>query len=374
LLTILLALIGRFIRQVDPAPRLAACRKILVVDPAFIGDMVMSTPAYRAIRGHIPGARIDAMIFEAGRPVFRNNPNVDGLHVIPRDSIVGQLRTALRLRRERFDLIINLYTGLRMNFWAWLIGAPIRTGYDYRHRGCFHNLRVPIPTRTVQTIYRPEECLILLERAFGWTIADRRMVFTVFDEDLRAAGAVLERLGCRPGEALVGFHTNAVSRREKKVWEPWKFGELADLLIERYGVRIVFTGGPGDRDHVAGIVALVRNRERTASAAGETDLSQLGAMLTRFALFVTLDTGPLHIAVAVDTPTLGLVGGVPFDIVIPPRHPRFRGLSARPARVYGMEPVAGLSVREVADAVESMRAELNLFDARGVTTGRGSTH
>jgi ADP-heptose:LPS heptosyltransferase len=366
LLTILLALIERLIGEVDPGTPLAACRKVLMVDPAFIGDMVRSTPAYRAVKERIPGVRLDAMIFEAGRPVFRHNPNVDELHVIPRRSLIGQLRTVLRLRRERYDVIINLYTGLRMNFYCWLIGAPLRVGYNFRHRGCFHNRRVPIATRTVQTIYRPEECLILLERAFGWTIGERNMVFSVFDEDRRAVDEVLGRLGCGPGDVLVGFHTNCVSRRDEKLWEDGRFAGLADEMIRKYGVKIVFTGSEADRSHVDSIITLVRNREGVVSTVGLVNLSQLGALLRRFALFVTLDTGPLHISIAVDTPTFALVGGVPLDLGIPPGRPRFRGLVAGAFAPSGPASLSGFSVQDVGDAIERMRGDLDLFSVRGL--------
>lgn len=340
-----------------------------MVDPAFLGDMVMSTPAYRAVKSMLPGARLDAMIFQAGRPVFRHNPFADRVHVIPARSLLGQLRTALRLRRERYDVIINLYTGLRMNFFCWVIGAPLRVGYNYRHRGCFHNRRVPIGTRTVLTIYRPEECLILLERAFGWTIPDRRMVFTIFEDDRRAVDEILGRLGCGQDEVLVGFHTNSLSRRDEKLWEPEKFASLADAMVRRYGVKIVFTGSEADRSHVESIIRLIECRENVVSTAGMTDLSQLGALLRRFALFVTVDTGPLHISIAVDTPTFGLIGGLPIDIIIPPGHDRFRGIAAGPSSPSGLQSLSALAVETVADAIEKMRSDLNLFGVRGPSPG-----
>lgn len=369
MLTILLSLIERLVGEVDPGPHLASARKILMVDPAFIGDMVRSTPAYRAVKERVPGVRLDAMIFEAGRAVFRHNPNVDRLHVIPQRSLPGQLRTALRLRRERYDVVVNLYTGLRMNFLCWIVGAPLRVGYNFRHRGCFHNRRVPIATRTVQTIYRPEECLVLLERAFGWTIAERGMVFAVFDDDRRAADELLVRLGCAPGEVLVGLHTNCMSRRDEKLWEPGKFARLADALIAKYRVKVVFTGSDADRGHVESIIAMVKDRAGVVSTAGAASLSVLGALLTRFALFVTLDSGPLHISIAVGTPTFGLVGGVPLDLVIPPGRPEFQGIAAGRFAPGGPASLSALTVGEVEAAIETMRRKLNLFNAQSHSTG-----
>jgi ADP-heptose:LPS heptosyltransferase len=348
---------------------LEAARNVLMVDPAFIGDMVMSSPAYRAVKSNLPGVRLDAMIFQAGRPVFRNNPFVDRLHVIPNDSLLGQVRTAIRLRRERYDVIINLYTGLRMNFLCWLIGAPLRVGYNYRHRGCFHNRRVPIETRTVLSIYRPEECLILLEMAFGWTIPDRSMVFTVFEDDVKAVDGILGSLGCGPDDVLVGFHTNSLSRRDLKLWEPEKFALLADRMIRKYGVKIVFTGSDSDRHHVDSIVRLIENGGSVVSMTGRVNLSQLGALLKRFALFVSIDTGPLHISIAVDTPTLGLIGGVPLDIVIPQGQRRFRGIGAGPSSRTGLKSLSRLAVEEVGDVIEKMRSELNLFGTREPSLG-----
>lgn len=369
MLTGLLSLIERFVREKDPAPHLAACRKVLMIDPAFIGDMVRSTPAYRAVKERIPGVRVDAFIFEPGRRVFRHNPHADGLHVVPSRSFLGQLAVALRLRRERYDVIINLFTGLRMNFFCLLMGAPLRVGYNYRHRGCFHNRRVPIATRTVQTIFRPEECLILLEKAFGWTIEDRAMEFTLFDEDRRAAGDVLAEKGCVAGVPLVGFHTNSNSRRDEKRWGAEKFAALADELISRFGVTAVFTGTEDDRQYVDSILALVRNRGSVVSTVGLLNLGQLGALIERCDLFVTLDTGPLHIAIAVKTPTFALVGGVPLDLVVPPGNPRFRGIAAGYADSAPLKSLRDLGVGEAVAAIASMHRDLKLFGAGARATG-----
>lgn len=371
--TLLLSLIERLIPETDPASHLANCRKVLIVDPAFIGDMVRSTPAYRAVKEKIPGVRIEALIFEAGRPVFRHNPNADLVRILPQRSLAGQIATAFRLRRERYDAIINLYTGLRMNFLCWLIGAPLRAGYNYRHRGCFHNRRVPIATRTVQTTYRPEECLLLLERAFGWSIENRSMVFTVFDEDRVAAGAALARLGVGREIPVVGVHANSVSRREDKRWAPEKFAALADELIERYRAAVVFTGTAADAPTVEEILGFVRHRDRAFSAAGLFDLSRLGAFIDRCALFVSIDTGPLHMAIAIGTPTFAFVGGVHLGLVVPEGNPRFRGIASGYAGQSPFRPLREVPLREAADAIHAMAASLGLFAAAAAAKPGGPT-
>ncbi len=363
MLTFILGIIERRVRAEDPGPHLANARRVLIVDPALIGDMVRSTPAYRAVKEHAGGPTVHAMIFEAGREVFRHNPYCDEVRVIPRTSIIRQLIAVVRLRRERYDVSINLFTGLRMNIFAWLIGAPLRVGYNYRHRGCLNNCRVPIGTRTVQTIYRPEECLRLLEKAFGWNIRHREMVFVVRDEDRSPVAELLGKLGCLPGDRLVGIHANSSSRREEKSWTIENFAALADHLVTAYGVKVVFTGSRADAEYVGSILSRVRNRHMVVSTAGALTLSRLGALLQRFSLFVSVDTGPLHMAIALGTPTFGFVAGVPLDLVIPPGNPRYRGVVAGPHSTDGLSSLRDLPVTTVGERIETMNRELHLFAA-----------
>jgi len=364
-LTFVLGIVERLVADEDPAPHLANAKKILIVDPAFIGDMVWSTPAYRAVKEHAGRPEIHAMIFPPGRDVFRHNPYCDDVRIIPRKSFIGQFMAILPLRREKYDVIVNLFTGLRMNFYCRIIGAPLRAGYNYRHRGCFHNCRVPIATRTVRTIYRPEECLLLLEKAFGWKILHRDMVFEVPQEACASAADLLGKLGCGPGDRLVGIHPNSNSRHEEKRWTVDNFARLADHLVRAYGVKVVLTGSGADSGYVGEILSRVRNRNMVVSTVGELTLSELGALLQRCSLFVSVDTGPLHISIAVKTPTFGLIGGVPLDLVIPHGNPRYRGIAAGRNSKEGLDSLRDLAVETVSDRIAGMDRELHLFAPAG---------
>jgi len=367
-LSLLLRIIEGLVGEEDPARHIAGAKKILIVDPAAIGDMVMSTPAYRAVKEYAGGPEIHAMIFEEGRPVFRHNPYCDQVRVIPRTSLAGQLKAALGMRRERYDVIINLYTGLRMNFFCFLIGAPLRVGYNYRHRGCFHNVRVPIATRTVRTIYRPEECLRLLEQAFGWKVRNRAMIFEVSEAERSAVETFLSTKGAEPGDLLVGVHANSGSRQGEKRWTEANFAALADHLMETYGVRVVFTGSGADAEYVGSVMAKVKNKNRVISCVGALTLGELGALLGRLALFVSLDTGPLHISIAMGTPTFGLLAVVPQELVIPAGNPRCRAISAGPHSTEGLASLRDLPVAAVAERIARMNDDLHIF------TGTGGPH
>src|SRR5437667_6417172 len=104
--------------------------RILVIDFAYLGDMIMTSPLYRALKKHYPDASVDAFVFPAGREVLRMNPYVDQVYVHRPGPALIDLSTISRLRRKKYDLGIQMNTSLRNNFILWLIHPLLRLGYD----------------------------------------------------------------------------------------------------------------------------------------------------------------------------------------------------------------------------------------------------
>ncbi len=314
------ALIGTVPTPVDPGRE----RKVLIADLSFIGDIVMTSVTHRAIRRFIPGAEIHVLGFPVVKSILPLIPAIDVFHALPKDSKLKQALAAVRLRREKFGLAVHLNTGLWVNFLVWLTGAKLRLGYDYRGRGCFNNIRIPIETRTVKTRYRPAECAELLEGAFGWKVTDRAPSLAIDDAVTKAVRDKLREWGVADTDLLVGIHTSSRQDREIRCWETGKFAEVANELIGRHGAKIVFTDVAADRPFVEPIIAGIARKERIVDAMGQTTIPEMCALLRRMDILLTINTAPMHLAVAMGTPLVAVLGYAPPHIYFPPGDERFQ--------------------------------------------------
>ena len=320
----LLRLIARMVGTIPAPVDTAGVKKVLIVDLSFIGDIVMTSVTHTAVRRFIPRASIHVFGFPVVRAILPLLPVIDELHAVPKEGKLGQVAAALRLRRERYDLAIHLNTGLWVNFLVWLTGAKARLGYDYRGRGCFNNIRVPIGARTVRTRYRPQECAELLEKAFGWKVTERVASLAVDHAAVRGVREKLRGWGVADDDLLVGIHTSSRQDRGIRCWEESKFAEAANALIERHDAKIIFTDVAADRPLVEPILAGIERKDRIVDAMGQTTIPELCALLGRIDVYITINTAPMHLAVAMGTPLVAILGYAPPHIYFPPGDPRFQ--------------------------------------------------
>jgi ADP-heptose:LPS heptosyltransferase len=359
-MTALLRLIARMVGTVTPPVDTAGVKKVLIADLSFIGDIVMTSVTHTAVRRYIPGAAIHVLGYPVVKIILPLLPVIDALHAVPKEGKLKQVAAALRLRRERYDLAIHLNTGLWVNFLVWLTGAKLRLGYDFRGLGCFNNIRVPIAARTVKLQYRPRECAELLERAFGWKVTGRVASLTVDDATVRRVRDKLRGWGVAEGDLLVGIHTNASHDREIRCWDEAKFAGLANALIDRHDAKIVFTDVAADRPLVEPIIAGIARKDRIVDAMGQTTIPELCALLDRIDVLVTVNTAPMHLAVAMGTPLVAILGFAPPYLYFPPGDRRFQWVMDPalerydPQKIVQSEPsrIREIGVGEVLEKVE----------------------
>jgi lipopolysaccharide heptosyltransferase II len=330
--------------------------KILLVRPRLIGDVVFTTPVIRALRRRYPQAHISYLVEPAAAAVVTGNPHLDEVIVAPRQRglarIVADVRLARRLRRARYDLVIDLHGGPRSAWLAFFSGAPRRIGYEIAGRTWMYTRAVARPREL-----RPRHSVVnqwdLLEAIDGWPSGGpdpaRDAVEMPRDPsaDTRVAQR-LERAGVTPQHELIVVHVSAgnVFRR----WpEPAFTALIAGLAAASTARRIVLSSGPSDRAAAARVAAAARDTlGATADRivdVGEFDLAQLRALVARSRLFVGGDTGPLHIAATTATPIVGIYGPTESARSAPWRDPRLAtesvevaGLPCRPCDQRVCEP------------------------------------
>jgi heptosyltransferase-2 len=288
----------------DRPPPNEPTQRYAVVMPTWLGDCVMATPTLRALRELYPEARLVAVVGPAVRPILEHLPTVDDLLPTRR----GALGLAAALRSERFDAAVLLPNSFKAALAAWLAGIPRRVGYERDGRGMLLTDRlvprhdgkrfVPVPTL---------DYYLGLARYLGAADPPTHMELASSPEEQADADALLQRAGWDPAGSAPLVLLNPGAQKPVKRWPADRFGQLADRLTTRCGATVAVTGSPAEAPVLHAVCAAAREPVINLAEHGLT-LALLKAVTRRAALMVTNDTGPRHIAAAVDTPVVSLFG------------------------------------------------------------------
>jgi lipopolysaccharide heptosyltransferase II len=287
--------------RIDPR----AVRRILVIRLDLLGDLIFSLPAVRALRATYPRAELTLLTLPYTQPLVELVPEVDRVLTLDvnryrRPAGWRHLDEVLRLvrvlRAARYDLCVALH-GRPAGMLALLSGARYRVGYAAHAYPFAFN--VPVAGRRYARRQHEVQYCLDLARAAGAAGADTLPV-----PALAAPKTPYQPVGLAPGERYLVLHPGA-SNGSAKRWPAESWARLAREAASALGLRVVVTGGAGERDLVAGVVDAAG-----AAALGSTDASllELAALLAGAAALVSGDTGPLHLAAALGRPALGVYG------------------------------------------------------------------
>jgi lipopolysaccharide heptosyltransferase II len=289
------------VTPIDPA----TIGRVLIRANNWIGDVVMISPAVRALRAHFPRARIAILAKSWVLETLRGDPFFDDL--IEYDSagahrgVGGRLRLAFALRRERFDLAVLFQKAFDAAALAFLAGVPRRVGYATDHRSMLltHALEPPPPdTHHV-------EAFLGIARALGCRIADPFPSFHLSDDARLQAGALLAGAGLAGHVPLVAFHPGA--SKEPRAWHSERFADLGRRLAGRHGARVMLLGSAAEGNQLTKIATGLPAGSVFVPGPG-LPMKVTGALLEKCHLFVGNDSGPMHVAAAVGVPTIGIFG------------------------------------------------------------------
>ncbi|MFH1732825.1 MAG: lipopolysaccharide heptosyltransferase II [Planctomycetota bacterium] len=292
-------------------PRRPGCERILVMAPSWVGDVVMATPAIRALRLRYPQARMTALARQAGADVLEQNPHLDRIIAANKKGVgpeSGGLRELIRLlRREKFDLAVVLPNSFRTALWARLAGAKRRIGYALQWRSLLLTDRLPPPREDgrIVPINMVDRYLAVAARAGCAELSQEEELFAS-EADIAAADRVLSALGVGANDMLVVLIPGA-SYGPAKLWGAERFAETADRLTEERGCKVLAHVGPGEED-VGRQVAAASKKGVLVAPPGAIDLKVLKGIIRRSSLVLANDTGPRHYAVAFGVPNVVVLG------------------------------------------------------------------
>lgn len=296
--------------------RRSAPRRILVRGPNWIGDAVMCEPAISAVRQLFPEADVTLLVKPAIAELFTGHPAVSQVLVYEDRGVhagfAGIWRLAQTLRQSRFDLAILFQNAFEAALLAFLAGIPRRYGYATDGRRLLLSDPVPRPGRHA-VVHQVEYYLGML-RPLGWdgSVVAPRLVLRPEDEASMAKR--LAEFGIRPDELVIGLNPGSTYGGAKR-WLPERFAETADRLAGQVGVSVLIVGARGEEALARSIAS--RIRARTVVLTGKTSVRELMAAVKRCALFLTNDTGPMHIAAAVGVPVVAVFGPTDWRTTAP---------------------------------------------------------
>lgn len=297
-------------------------RRVLIVQPYGLGDLLFITPVLRALRLKSSVERVDLLLGSRTESLICTNPHVDEIMQIDKDRIHRQSRwktygemisLGKKLRAKNYDLLLDYSMRGEYAFYSkFFLGIPLRAGYLYKRRGMFHNRRLPIP-EGFHGRHVADYCCDLAEAA-GIPVKDRWLEFYLPREDRRDGEEFIARhippewrsdyMALSPGGGE-SWGRDAHFKR----WPPAHYAGFAAKIAGKTGIRgAVILGGPGEKqlcEDLLGKLAIP-----AVNLAGLSSLRQSAYVIDRSRLFIGNDGGLLHIACARRKPVIGFYGPV----------------------------------------------------------------
>ncbi len=299
-------------------------KRILVIRLDLIGDLVLSLTVVRALKRTYPEAEIDLLATPASARVALHDPNLREIitydpNIWRRPKALVQLKNwrearklARRMRSRHYDLAVSVYANWAAVL-AVLSGAKRRVGYGPEGYPGFMTDPVPggIPGRwrhyaPLDDKHEVDYCLELAKAAGATLTPEDRIPHLYVDKQSQLeVEQMLHDAGMQPDAHVIVCHVSSNNGQSKR-WPIPYWATLIDRLVREEHAQVVLSGASSDLPIIEGVKR--RMRERAINLAGKTSLTQLAALLQRADLVISGDSGPMHMAVAVDTPLIAIYG------------------------------------------------------------------
>lgn len=286
--------------------------RILIRGTNWVGDAVMSVPAMRMLRAHLPDAHIALLTGAWAKAVFDGAEFLDEVIVLEEDhrSLGGTLRQAGVLRKARFDATILFPNSFHSALLAHLAGIPIRFGFKSGGRGILLTESIPIPdwkdSEHESRLYTELVRAFLDSQEIGRVDGDfNEPRLSVSTRRLDSAREILKAAGVASDKRLVVLGVGSQNSRAKR-WQSQGFADLADMMTEKLDASVVILGSEAEKSVADEVVRL--SRSRPADLCGKTNLSDAIGVIAAADLYIGNDMGLTHIAPAVGTKTIAIFG------------------------------------------------------------------
>ncbi len=286
-------------------------RRVIVFKLDGMGDVLLATPLFKALKRRFKGCQLTVVVSSANNELLDRSAYVDEVIMFDASwlrrgvSLWRHLRDCLRaaayFRRDYYDLAVNPRQNSYLDsLLLSLIGARFKIGDDVFGAGYAITHRLQRPAAGLHQL---ERSLLPLAAAGIHCHGGRPEIFTSMEND-KISEAFLENCRVRRGEVLVAIHPGAGC--SAKEWSLDNFAALAVRLARLPRLRLIIFGGKDDKDKVRAICQAVKGKRKVIDLAGKVGLRQMASLMVRCRLVIANDSGPGHLATAVQTPLLSI--------------------------------------------------------------------
>lgn len=287
-------------------------KNILIIQLGDIGDVVWSTPTFRAVKKACPEAKVSVLLREDFGQLLEEDPSVHRIFEVRRrqgnlfGKAIDNIGFIMDIRRAHFDLVIDLRSDERGAYMTFVSGAPIRVSSYYENAPFWRNwvfTHVLDAPHDLSKRGAAEQSLKLI-RQMG--IAENGAVpkLWISGKNRKRTQEILREAGIRKEDRWLSV--NPFSRWQYKEWDHGKWAEVIDWLWHQYGMAAVIVGAKGEREKAEALVS--KSRGSVFNLTGRTTLAELAALLELSFLHLGVDSAAPHIAAAVGTPTITIYG------------------------------------------------------------------
>ena len=305
-------------------------RRILILRMGPLGETLLTTPVIRALRGRFPEAYIAYMVAPGREDLVSENPNLD--EVITYSVSIPKL--IYGMAKRSFQMVVILQPTFRLVLHTFLARIPFRIGFE-TNSGKGHLLRVAVPNNINQ--HETTRYLDVV-RGIGIEPDSEEPEMFVNAAAQEWAADFLAGADIPPDRPLIGL--NPGSGSESRRWSKARFAQVGDQLHQKYDAQIVITAGDAEGSLPHEVVDLMSCSPIILT--GITPM-QLGAILQKCRLYISNDTGPMHMSTAVKTPTIALFGA---------SNPRQWGPHWEPHTIIVRESMEDITVDDVLEAAD----------------------
>lgn len=278
--------------------------RIMVRGTNWIGDAILTLPAIASIRATYPRAHIAILAKPWLADVYKIFTAADEVIIYEKkhDNVLGVFSLAQRLRERKFDAAILLQNAIEAAIIARAAGIPIRAGYDSDGRGIILTHSVA-RSKEIKKAHQVDYYLEMV-KTLGCVSVDKEMHLET-KINSHDAQSVLSKYIADSRKPVVGIAPGATYGPAKK-WFPERFAAVADKIADTLNCQVIILGGKSDTDTAAN----VRKLARTApiNLAGKTNLKEAVYLISQCRLFISNDSGLMHVAGALNIPTIALFG------------------------------------------------------------------
>ncbi len=294
----------------------SSVRRVVIRTPNWVGDAVMSTPFLKSVRKNFPHAHITLLSKPWVAPVYENNPHINRIFIYDvagrHKGLAGKIRLAKDLRKYDFDLALLLQNAFEAAFLTWMAAIPIRLGYDTDGR----KILLSHPVHRYPSLKRLHQIDYYLEILNGAKLIASPAELEIFISDTEKSQAArrIRTNGCADNACVIGINPGAAFGTAKR-WFSNRFAEVCNRLKSIPDTCFLVFGGPGEEELGKEIAASVG--DACINLCGITTLREAISLIDQCRLFITNDSGLMHVAAALRIPQIAIFGSTDHTTTSP---------------------------------------------------------